>query len=48
MAKKVRKVVKVDKTTMATTRGKFARICEERDLVKLLIPGVKVRPLAEY
>lgn len=35
-------VVKIDKLTLAQTRGKFARICVEIDLQKPLIPYVEV------
>lgn len=40
---RIEKTIKVDDTTKATTRGKFARVCVELDLRKPLKTGYRMR-----
>lgn len=42
MGNLIGKVVWVDQTTLATARGRFARVCAEVELHKLLVQMIKV------
>lgn len=40
---RIGRTVKVDRNTLMTSRGKFARVCVEVDLTKPLRAGYKIR-----